>query len=31
MDEMKDGAEKAVDDMKDAADGDKTENRTNKN
>ena len=31
MDEMKDGAEKAVDDMKDAVDGDKTENRTNKN
>ena len=31
MDEMKDGAEKAVDDMKDAVDGDKTENRTNTN
>ena len=28
MDEMKDGAEKAVDDMKDAADGNKTQQET---
>ena len=31
MDEMKDGAEKAVDDMKDAADGDKTQHETKNN
>lgn len=31
MDEMKDGAEKAVDDMKDAADGDKTRHETRDN